>query len=227
MIPLEDQREATRSAPEKGIVHVILATSIAESSLTIPCVTFVVDTGWHRVAQFDPETQREVLETVRCTPSSMVQRRGRAGRTQAGLYLGLYEKCKRDVEEDDVRIRGAIDKLVLQAYVTSETPQWKLVKSADWLLQRLPVPPSSEHLECADDALTAERTAPWMPPVARSCATGRPTAPRPATATRIRCDVPTSRLLEHCKSRLGRQEVLYTDRAMQSEAVAGCSRRAP
>merc|ERR1719353_1076447 len=43
VIPLEDQREATRSAPEKGIVHVILATSIAESSLTIPCVTYVVD----------------------------------------------------------------------------------------------------------------------------------------------------------------------------------------
>merc|ERR1719313_2571476 len=84
----------------------------------------------------------------------MIQRRGRAGRTQAGVYLGLYEKCKRDVEDDDVRIRGAIDKLVLQAYVTSETPQWKLVKSADWLLQQLPVPPSSEHLECADEALT-------------------------------------------------------------------------
>merc|ERR1719313_2420262 len=84
----------------------------------------------------------------------MIQRRGRAGRTQVGVYIGLYEKSKRDVEEDDVRIRGAIDKLVLQAYVTSETRQWKVVKSAEWLLQQLPVPPSDEHLECADDALS-------------------------------------------------------------------------
>jgi ATP-dependent helicase HrpB len=69
---------------------VVLATSIAETSLTIEGVRVVVDGGWMRVPRFAPRTGMTRLETVRVTRASADQRRGRAGRVGPGTCYRLW-----------------------------------------------------------------------------------------------------------------------------------------
>ena len=73
-----------------GERKVILATSIAETSLTIDGVRVVVDAGWSRLPRFSPRTGMTRLETVRVSKASAEQRRGRAGRTGPGSCWRLW-----------------------------------------------------------------------------------------------------------------------------------------
>ncbi len=68
----------------------MLATSIAETSLTIEGVRVVIDAGWMRVPRFDPRTGLTRLETVRVTLDAADQRRGRAGRLEPGVCYRLW-----------------------------------------------------------------------------------------------------------------------------------------
>lgn len=70
--------------------RVILATSIAETSLTIAGVTTVIDSGLMRVSRFSPSSGMSRLETLRLTSDRADQRRGRAGRTGPGVCLRLW-----------------------------------------------------------------------------------------------------------------------------------------
>lgn len=75
-----------------GRRKVVLATSIAESSLTIDGVRIVIDSGLARVPVFEPATGLTRLETVRASRASVEQRAGRAGRTGAGLAIRLWHE---------------------------------------------------------------------------------------------------------------------------------------
>ena len=77
-----------------GRRKVVLATSIAETSLTIEGVRVVVDSGLMRVPRFDPGTGMTRLETVRVTRDTADQRRGRAGRTAPGRCWRLWTKAE-------------------------------------------------------------------------------------------------------------------------------------
>ena len=70
--------------------RVILATSIAETSLTVPGVRIVIDGGLIRTPRFSPRTGMSRLETIRVTRASADQRRGRAGRTESGVCYRLW-----------------------------------------------------------------------------------------------------------------------------------------
>ena len=85
------QDEAIRPVRGGGR-KVVLATAIAETSLTIEGVRVVVDSGLSRIARFDPGSQMTRLETVRAPRSSIDQRRGRAGRTEPGLCVRLWHE---------------------------------------------------------------------------------------------------------------------------------------
>ena len=76
--------------PAAGRRKLILATNIAETSLTIPGVSVVIDAGLERRSLFDPSTGMARLETVRISQASATQRAGRAGRTQAGSAWRLW-----------------------------------------------------------------------------------------------------------------------------------------
>ncbi len=78
--------------PRPGERRVILATSIAETSLTIEGVRVVVDAGLMRVPRFDPGTGMGRLETLRVTRDAADQRRGRAGREGPGVCLRLWTR---------------------------------------------------------------------------------------------------------------------------------------
>ena len=84
-----EQDRAVRPAP-RGIRKVVLATDIAETSLTIEGVRVVVDSGMKRRPVFEPETGLTRLETVRVSRASADQRAGRAGRTEPGTAIRLW-----------------------------------------------------------------------------------------------------------------------------------------
>jgi ATP-dependent helicase HrpB len=75
-----------------GRRKVVLATSIAETSITIAGVRMVVDCGLARVPRYEPGVGLTRLETVRVSRASADQRRGRAGRTEPGLCLRLWDE---------------------------------------------------------------------------------------------------------------------------------------
>ncbi|MFL5031537.1 MAG: ATP-dependent helicase HrpB, partial [Xanthobacteraceae bacterium] len=78
--------------PPKGHRKVVLATSIAETSLTIEGVRIVVDSGMARVPRYEPDIGLTRLETVRASRAAVDQRRGRAGRTEAGVCYRLWDE---------------------------------------------------------------------------------------------------------------------------------------
>jgi ATP-dependent helicase HrpB len=80
------------SPPPKGTRKVVLATSIAETSLTIEGVRIVVDSGLSRVPRYEPDIALTRLETVRASRAAVDQRRGRAGRTEPGICYRLWDE---------------------------------------------------------------------------------------------------------------------------------------
>ena len=78
--------------PPRGQRKVVLATSIAETSLTIEGVRIVVDSGMARVPRYEPDIGLTRLETVRASRAAVDQRRGRAGRTEPGVCYRLWDE---------------------------------------------------------------------------------------------------------------------------------------
>ncbi len=96
-LPLEEQDRALRPGARRRIV---LATNVAETSVTVAGVTAVVDSGLARVARYDPGVGLDRLELERISRASAEQRAGRAGRTAPGLALRLWtEREQRSLAE--------------------------------------------------------------------------------------------------------------------------------
>ncbi|MHA6484267.1 ATP-dependent helicase HrpB [Paenibacillus sp. strain BS8-2] len=107
---LEAQAEAVAPCQENKR-KIVLATSIAESSLTVAGVRIVVDSGQMRISRFSPRTGMSRLETVPVSKASADQRRGRAGRLAPGICYRLWseeeqrylpEQGKPEIEETDL-----------------------------------------------------------------------------------------------------------------------------
>lgn len=88
-----EQDEAIRK-PEAGRRKIVLATTIAETSLTIEGVEAVIDTGLKRAPRFDPASGMTALETVRVSQASAEQRKGRAGRLGPGACYRLWPEAE-------------------------------------------------------------------------------------------------------------------------------------
>ena len=94
-LPKEEQDAVLRPLPAgNGKRKVVLATSIAETSLTIEGVTTVIDSGLMRVSRFSASSGMNRLETLRLTRDRAEQRRGRAGRVCAGICLRLWTEAQ-------------------------------------------------------------------------------------------------------------------------------------
>lgn len=87
--PVEEQYQALDSASGRRIV---LATSIAETSVTVSGVRIVIDGGWRRLPQRDPSTGLAKLQTRRISRATAEQRAGRAGREAPGLAVRLWSE---------------------------------------------------------------------------------------------------------------------------------------
>jgi len=86
------EQDAALAPAAPGRRRVVLATNIAETSLTIPGVTVVVDSGLVRRARFDPVTGMSRLETLSVSRAAAEQRAGRAGRTAPGVAYRLWSE---------------------------------------------------------------------------------------------------------------------------------------
>lgn len=137
------------SPARAGERKVVLATSIAETSLTIEGVRVVIDCGLARVPRYEPDAGVTRLETVRVSRAAADQRRGRAGRTEPGVCYRLWDEPQTlslpAYTEPEIRSAG-LSALVL------DCAEWGVADPTT--LQWLDAPPASA-LEAACQELTA------------------------------------------------------------------------
>jgi HrpA-like RNA helicase len=88
-IPSSEQRKVLQRPP-KGMRKIVLSTNIAETSLTIDDVAFVVDSGRAKEKDYDPHLKTSTLQPTWISQASCKQRKGRAGRTKAGVCFHLF-----------------------------------------------------------------------------------------------------------------------------------------
>lgn len=120
------------SAEQKRVFHpatpskmkVVVATNIAETSITIPNVRYVIDSGREKQIYFDPDTGTSRLLEVNCSQAASKQRRGRAGRTASGIAYKLYTRwCEQDAMPVDTKpeiLRAPLEALFLQVKAIRE-----------------------------------------------------------------------------------------------------------
>lgn len=128
-VPIEKQKSVLKKVTD-GKKRVILSSAIAETSLTVPDVCVVIDSGYSRVTEFDQNLGMERLVTKRVSLFSANQRAGRAGRTQNGLCIRLWGQHEKLVTEQSPELlRADLSSLVL------ECAEWGVVDSTglDWL----------------------------------------------------------------------------------------------
>ena len=89
-LPAEEQDRVLASCSQRKVV---LATNVAETSITIDGITGVVDTGLAKVMRFDPDVGLDKLDLSPISKASADQRAGRAGRTRPGVCLRLWEEA--------------------------------------------------------------------------------------------------------------------------------------
>ena len=87
-----EEQEAAFLVPPEGMRKIVLATNIAETGITIPDVTCVIDSGKHKEMRFDERRQLSRLIETFISRANAKQRRGRAGRVQEGLCFHLFTK---------------------------------------------------------------------------------------------------------------------------------------
>ena len=136
-----DQDRAISPAP-KGTRKVVLATSIAETSLTIEGVRVVIDSGLARVPRYEPDVGLTRLETVRVSRAAADQRRGRAGRTEPGVCYRLWDEPQ--TGSFDAYTRPEILSADLSSFVL-DLAQWGASDAAG--LAFLDAPPSAAMKE--------------------------------------------------------------------------------
>lgn len=104
-VPFEEQKEVLSALPDGDHNHrIILSSSIAETSLTVPGVTCVIDSGLSRVSRFDPRIGMTRLVTEIESGFSAGQRTGRAGRTAPGLCVRLWAEHELRLQESPPEI---------------------------------------------------------------------------------------------------------------------------
>lgn len=138
-LPLEEQAAAIQKQARRRIV---LATNVAETSLTVEGVTGVVDTGLARESRLDPQLGLNRLDVVRISQASAEQRAGRAGRTAPGICVRLWGEREQALAPaftlPEIR-RVELSQVLLQLYAWGETDPrafgWLEAPPAETLLQ--------------------------------------------------------------------------------------------
>lgn len=156
-LALDAQEQAIRPAPD-GRRKIVLATSIAETSLTIEGVRVVIDSGAARVPRFDPSSGLTRLMTVAASQAAAEQRRGRAGRLEPGVCYRLWSaeshRQRPDFERPEI-LDADLAPLAL------DLAQWGVADPAT--LAWLDPPPAAHYAQACDllqhlGALDARRT---------------------------------------------------------------------
>ncbi|KAJ9483924.1 hypothetical protein VN97_g9468 [Penicillium thymicola] len=148
-IASEDQEKAFNVPPE-GTRKIVIATNIAETGITIPDITAVVDAGKEKIMRFDERRQLSRLVESFISRANAKQRRGRAGRVQNGICFHLFTKHRHEKllseQQTPELLRLSLQDLVLRVKIC------KLGEVEQTLLEALD-PPSSKNIRRAIDSL--------------------------------------------------------------------------
>lgn len=121
-VPMSEQREAFEE-PAADVAHILLATNVAESSLTIPKLRLVINFCLRRGLRYDTRRQMSMLDLDWCSHASCKQRAGRAGRVFPGVAIHLVSKRFHDKDfppYDEPEMRTAsLPRIFLEAKVLS------------------------------------------------------------------------------------------------------------
>ncbi|CAD7961483.1 unnamed protein product [Amoebophrya sp. A120] len=155
-----EKREQSRvfDLPEKGVRKIIVATNIAETSITVSDIVHVIDSGWHRAVAYNPSTNSSGLETLFVAKSNVRQRRGRAGRCRPGKFFAAYTKKQYDhfeLQEKPEMLRTPVESLVLQLKAMNPNLGIGRNESVAKILQRAIAPPERKAVENAIQLLEA------------------------------------------------------------------------
>ncbi|KAG8443444.1 hypothetical protein GDO86_012012 [Hymenochirus boettgeri] len=160
-IPMMDQQSIFHRPPS-GVRKIVLATNIAETSVTIDDIVHVVDSGMHKEQRYDLKTKVSCLETSWVSKSNVIQRRGRAGRCQLGFSYHLFTRDQYQAmpafQVPEI-LRTPLENLVLQTKVhvpemtaveflsqALESPNHQAIANAVRLLQEIRVLDNEEQL---------------------------------------------------------------------------------
>lgn len=103
-------------------VRIVLATNVAETSLTVPGIKYVIDPGYARISRYNPRTKIQRLPTERISQASADQRKGRCGRVSEGVCIRLYS------EEDYASRPQYTDPEILRTNLASVILQMKALR---------------------------------------------------------------------------------------------------
>ncbi|KAF8641157.1 hypothetical protein AX17_000792 [Amanita inopinata Kibby_2008] len=152
-----ESQSAVFEMPPHGMRKIVIATNIAETGITIPDITCVIDTGKHREMRFDEKRQISRLVETFVARSNATQRRGRAGRVQSGLCFHLFTKMKSDTQMADnplpEMLRLSLSHLALRIKIMKV----KLGSSIEDVLSRALDPPASVNIQRAVSMLVEVR----------------------------------------------------------------------
>ncbi|CAL1696117.1 unnamed protein product [Somion occarium] len=152
-----EQQGAVFDIPPPGIRKIVIATNIAETGITIPDITCVIDSGKHKEMRFDEKRQISRLVETFVAKSNAAQRRGRAGRVQPGLCFHLFTKVRHDTKmadhPDPEMMRLSLSDLALRIKIMKV----KLGSSIEDVLSRALDPPLSVNIQRAVSALVEVR----------------------------------------------------------------------
>ena len=142
----KDQRRAFIK-PKAGCQKIILATNICETSITIPDVVCVIDTGLMREVRLEKRTGTSTLVTDWCSRANAKQRCGRAGRVQAGLCCKLFSSRTEQMEMHEQPM-PELQRVPLEEACLSILAGNLGINCMDFLMQA-PQPPSEESVQAA------------------------------------------------------------------------------
>lgn len=137
-LSLQQQQKVFRTL--NGTQRIVLATNVAETSLTIPGIVYVIDSGLARVSRWNPSRQVQRLQIEPVSQASARQRKGRCGRLKEGVCVRLYEEEDHDgrVEYTDPEIRRSSLAGVILRMKSLKLPKIEEFPFLD--------PPSSKHV---------------------------------------------------------------------------------
>lgn len=146
-LSIEDQQKIFRPSGQRRIV---LATNVAETSLTVPGIKYVIDTGLARVNRYSPRAKVEQLQIEKISQAAAKQRAGRCGRVSNGICVRLY--CEDDFNQrpaftDPEILRSSLASVILRMadlrlgdvgeFPFIEAPSSRLISDGYQLLQEL------------------------------------------------------------------------------------------
>jgi ATP-dependent helicase HrpA len=122
----EDQDDVMRFEEKHpgGNRMVVFCTNVAETSITVPGVKIVIDSGLAKESRFDNKRKLQVVEEIFISRSSANQRKGRAGRVSSGTCIRLYAES--DLQRDNIEpeiLRSSLDRVALELLCLGKDPE--------------------------------------------------------------------------------------------------------